>query len=64
MKAWWPELLFAPATPAAMKISEDRPDVAVEVLPPGSPFDTEFNPARVRIFIDDSGIVKYVPIIG
>nr|CAB3480325.1 unnamed protein product [Digitaria exilis] len=60
MKAWWPELLFAPATPAAMKISEDRPDV----LPPGSPFDTEFNPARVRIFIDDSGIVKYVPIIG
>ena len=45
MKAWWPELLGAPATPAAMRISKDRPDVAVEVLPPGSPFDPRFNPS-------------------
>ena len=63
-KVWWPELLGAPATPAAMRIGKDRPDVAVEVLPPGSPFDPRFNPKRVRLFINDSGMVQYVPIVG
>ncbi|RLN03657.1 hypothetical protein C2845_PM13G04740 [Panicum miliaceum] len=63
-KVWWPELLGAPATPAAMRISQDRPDVAVEVLPPASPFEPGLNPERVRLFINDSGIVQYVPIVG
>jgi hypothetical protein len=45
-KVLWPELVGVPATPAVMKILQDRPDVAVEVLPPG------FNRKRVRVFID------------
>ncbi|CAL5007719.1 unnamed protein product [Urochloa decumbens] len=63
-KAWWPELLGAPATAAAMKIGQDRPDLAIEVLPPGAPIQLGFNPERVRLFIDDSGNVMYVPIVG
>ncbi|CAL5003414.1 unnamed protein product [Urochloa decumbens] len=63
-KLWWPELLGAPATAAATQIIQDRPDVAVEVMPPGAPIQPGFNPERVRLFIDDSGNVKQVPIVG
>ncbi|TKW08447.1 hypothetical protein SEVIR_6G028333v4 [Setaria viridis] len=37
MKWWWPELLRHPATAVVMKIQQDRPDIVVEVLPPGAP---------------------------
>jgi hypothetical protein len=46
------------------KIKQDRPDVSVEVLPPGAPLTPEFNPERVRVFIDLNGLVAQVPIIG
>ncbi|KAF0900224.1 hypothetical protein E2562_028705 [Oryza meyeriana var. granulata] len=36
-KTSWPELVGKLATLAATQISKDRPDVAVEVLPPGAP---------------------------
>ncbi|TVU43243.1 hypothetical protein EJB05_09691, partial [Eragrostis curvula] len=54
----------SPATPAVMQIQHDRPDVAVEVLPPGSPFTPGFNVKRVRVFIDYNGIVALMPMIG
>lgn len=63
-KLYWPELVGVPATPVVMKIKQDRPDVAVEVLPPGAPLTPEFNPLRVRVFIGLDGLVAQVPIIG
>ena len=63
-KSSWPELVGVNATLAATAIAHDRPDVAVEVLPPGAPVIPDFNPARVRVFIDNNGIVNQVPVIG
>ncbi|PUZ50493.1 hypothetical protein GQ55_6G062600 [Panicum hallii var. hallii] len=64
MKWWWPELLRTPATAAVMKIQQDRPDVAVEVLPPGAPLMPELNLERVRVFIDAAGLVAQIPMCG
>ncbi|CAD6252086.1 unnamed protein product [Miscanthus lutarioriparius] len=65
-KSSWPELLGVLATPAATTIAHERPDVSVEVLPPGSPVILDLNPTRVRVrvFIDNNGIVNQVPVIG
>jgi len=63
-KSSWPELVGVNATLAATAIAHDRPDVAVEVLPPGAPVIPDFNPARVRVFIDNNLLVSKVPVIG
>ncbi|KAI5021185.1 hypothetical protein ZWY2020_055030 [Hordeum vulgare] len=63
-KSSWPELVGVLATLAATQIALDRPDVAVEVLPPGAPLTPDYNPERVRVFIDNSGIVSQTPTIG
>ena len=63
-KSSWPELVGVLATPAATTIAQERPDVSVEVLPPGSPVIPDFNPTRARVFIDNNGIVNQVPVIG
>nr|AKG97545.1 inhibitor protein [Oryza sativa Japonica Group] len=63
-KSSWPELVGVLATLAATKIGKDRPDVAVEVLPPGAPLTPDFNDKRVRVFMDDNGIVFKIPVIG
>ncbi|RCV05711.1 hypothetical protein SETIT_1G105500v2 [Setaria italica] len=63
-KSSWPELVGVLATLAATAIAHDRPDVSVEVLPPGSPIIPDFNPSRVRVFIDNNAIVTKTPVIG
>jgi hypothetical protein len=63
-KSSWPELVGVQATLAATAIAHDRPDVSVEVLPPGSPIVPDYNPTRVRVFIDNSAIVTKTPVIG
>ena len=67
-KSSWPELVGVLATPAATTIAHERPDVSVEVLPPGSPkirpVDPNYNTTRVHVFIDSKGIVNQVPVIG
>jgi hypothetical protein len=40
------------------------PDMAVEVLPPGSRMEPGFNLVRVRVHIDNNGLVSQVPAIG
>ncbi|KAL6843144.1 hypothetical protein ACP4OV_026857 [Aristida adscensionis] len=52
------------ATPAVTKIMQDRPDVAVEVLPPGAPLTPGLNLRRVRVFIDFNGLVTKIPFTG
>ncbi|CAM0913295.1 unnamed protein product [Alopecurus aequalis] len=63
-KSSWPELVGLMATPAATQIAHDRPDVAVEVLPQGAPLMPDYNPERVRVFLDLYGIVAKIPVIG
>ncbi|KAM0841168.1 hypothetical protein ACQ4PT_059210 [Festuca glaucescens] len=63
-KSSWPELLGAPSNAAKQKILSDRPDVRVIVLPVGSFVTADFNPKRVRVFINSSGDVAKVPTIG
>ncbi|XP_051179297.1 subtilisin-chymotrypsin inhibitor CI-1C [Lolium perenne] len=63
-KSSWPELLGAPSDAAKEKILSDRPDVSVIVLPVGSIVTTEFNPKRVRVFVDSYSVVAEVPKIG
>uniref|UniRef100_A0A0D9X8B1 Subtilisin inhibitor 1 n=1 Tax=Leersia perrieri TaxID=77586 RepID=A0A0D9X8B1_9ORYZ len=64
LKSSWPELVGVLATLAATEITKERPDVAVEVLPPGAPLTPDVNEKRVRLFIDNSGIVAKTPVIG
>ena len=63
-KSSWPELMCVPATQAATTISQERPDVGVEVLPPGSPTVPDYNPKPVRVFINNYGVVIHIPVIG
>ncbi|TVU33595.1 hypothetical protein EJB05_25420, partial [Eragrostis curvula] len=63
-KSSWPELLGVLATLAANQIGRDRPDVAVEVLPPGAPLTPDYNPLRVRVFMDNNAVVIQIPVIG
>uniref|UniRef100_A0A452XLG0 Uncharacterized protein n=1 Tax=Aegilops tauschii subsp. strangulata TaxID=200361 RepID=A0A452XLG0_AEGTS len=56
-KSSWPELVGVLAT----QISHDRPDVAVEVLPPGAPLMPDYNAQRVRVFINLGGGVSKTP---
>ena len=56
-----------PATPAAMRINHDRPELVVEVLPLGIKLDKGFDPKRVRVFYnprDSAGLVAKVPVVG
>ncbi|KAK3126633.1 hypothetical protein QOZ80_7AG0559650 [Eleusine coracana subsp. coracana] len=63
-KTSWPELKGMPAQVAKRKILADRPDVQVVVLPEGSFVTMEFNPKRVRVFVDHANLVAQVPKIG
>ncbi|KAL6865123.1 hypothetical protein ACP4OV_016274 [Aristida adscensionis] len=63
-KMSWPEVVGLPGEAAKQKILADRPDVQVFVLLVGTIVTTEFNPKRVRVFVDKSGNVAQVPKIG
>ncbi|KAL6629747.1 hypothetical protein ACP70R_029512 [Stipagrostis hirtigluma subsp. patula] len=63
-KTSWPELVGVLGTTAATQIQHDRPDCAVEVLPPGAPLVPDVNYHRVRVFIDNNAIVTQTPVVG
>jgi hypothetical protein len=59
-KSSWPELLGVQEMLAVTAIASDRPDLAVEVIPPSMVVTPVNNPKRVRIYIDDNGLVSKV----
>jgi hypothetical protein len=63
-KSSWPEVVGMVATPAVTKIMQDRPDVSVEVQPPGNNVLPGDNPKRVCVFINDLGAVAKIPYVG
>jgi hypothetical protein len=65
LKSSWPEVVGMTATPAVTHITTDRPDVAVEVLPQGEPLmPGGYHDKRVRVFLDNRGIIIQTPVIG
>jgi hypothetical protein len=48
-----------------MRISHDRPDLVIQVLPLGIKHDKGFNPKRVRVFYNNpsnsAGLVAKIP---
>jgi hypothetical protein len=63
-KSSWPEVVGLTGDMAKQKILADRPDVQVFLVPVGSMVTTDFNPKRVRVFVDKAGYVAQVPNIG
>lgn len=60
----WPDLVNVRAEEAAARIQQDRPDVEVVVLPPGTSVDSEHRLDRVKMHIDETYAVTSVPQIG
>ena len=58
-KSSWLELLGVQEMLAVRAIAHDRPDVAVEVVPPSMVVTPVDNPKRVRVYIDDNGLVSW-----
>ncbi|KAH7285684.1 hypothetical protein KP509_33G040900 [Ceratopteris richardii] len=60
----WPELVGLPGEEAKCKILAEDPNLTVVILPEGSFVTMDFRTDRVRIFVDDKGIVTKTPHIG
>ncbi|KAH7285683.1 hypothetical protein KP509_33G040800 [Ceratopteris richardii] len=60
----WPQLVGLPGEEAKCKILEKGPELTVVILPEGSGVTKDFRVNRVRIFVDDNGIVTKAPHIG
>jgi len=60
-KTEWPELVGSTIKEATEKINAERPDLNVEPVPVGTIVPQDFDPKRVRLWVDT---VAEVPRIG
>jgi hypothetical protein len=51
-KTSWPEVVGLSVEKAKKTILKDKPDADIIVLPVGTPVPKDFQPNRVRIFVD------------
>jgi len=63
-KTSWPELVGATAEEAETKIKEEMSDAQIQVVPPDSFVTADYNPKRVRLYVDESNKVTRAPTIG
>ncbi|KAF8397433.1 hypothetical protein HHK36_016349 [Tetracentron sinense] len=63
-KAMWPEVVGLTAEEAEKKIKEDMPMARFQVVPLDSVVTMDYNPRRVRLFVDSSSKVAKPPRIG
>ena len=69
-KSRWPECEGQPFEDAEILIKQDFPDATVERLHAGSDMTPptavtiDFRPTRVRVYVNDAGLVVGVPIVG
>ncbi|KAH7837044.1 hypothetical protein Vadar_008874 [Vaccinium darrowii] len=63
-KRAWPEVVGARGEAAAAKIEMENPDVHAIVLREGTPVTRDFRCNRVRVFVNDHGVVVREPTIG
>ncbi|KAF7077499.1 hypothetical protein CFC21_106506 [Triticum aestivum] len=63
-KTSWPEVVGWPELNAADQINIDRPDVSVGFYMEGSPLPSGYDPRRVVIIVNASGVVIRTPVVG
>ncbi|THG00270.1 hypothetical protein TEA_026296 [Camellia sinensis var. sinensis] len=63
-KSSWPELLGAKGETAAATIERENPLVNAVIVLEGTIVTKDFLCTRVRVWVDDCGIVTRVPVIG
>ncbi|EOY10341.1 hypothetical protein QUC31_010054 [Theobroma cacao] len=63
-KQSWPELVGEKGDVAAAKIEKENPNVKAVVLLEGTPTDRMFDITRVRVFVNEEGMVTQVPRTG
>ncbi|KDP42132.1 hypothetical protein JCGZ_03189 [Jatropha curcas] len=63
-KRSWPELLGANGKAAAALIEKENSNVNAIVLNEMSPVTPDFRCGRVRVVVNDCGVVVRVPIVG
>lgn len=59
-KTSWPEVVRLSAEEAKKIILKDKPEADIVVLPVGTMVTMEYNPQRVRIFVDTVADTPYV----
>ncbi|KAG9454589.1 hypothetical protein H6P81_007493 [Aristolochia fimbriata] len=60
----WPELLGVPAKKAAEKIRGEMPWLRIVIIPPRTYVTMDYDHCRVRLFVNDAGIVISLPMVG
>ena len=60
----FPDLVGQTGEEAKAAILADFPDYNVEIVPPGTPVTLDLRPQRVRVYVDEDGIVDGVPFEG
>ncbi|PON83327.1 Proteinase inhibitor, partial [Trema orientale] len=63
-KQSWPELVGVRGEVAEATIESENPGVDAVIVLEGTPGDTQFRCDRVRIMVDENGIVTVVPRVG
>ncbi|XP_039042501.1 glu S.griseus protease inhibitor-like [Hibiscus syriacus] len=63
-KKLWPELVGEDGESAKKTIESENPNLKVTVGRDGSPMTLDYRTNRVRIWVDEKGLVVYTPTIG
>jgi len=62
--AQWPELVGKSGEEAKITLAEHHPALKVIVIPQNSIVTMDYSVYRVRLFVDDHGVVTQVPRVG
>ncbi len=60
-KSSWPELVGRPRQEAEAVLASEAEDCSVLFLPQDSMVTADFSEDRIRVFVDDEGVVSRVP---
>ncbi|CAJ1959061.1 unnamed protein product [Sphenostylis stenocarpa] len=63
-KRSWPELVGLSAEEAERKIKEEMSGVQIQVVPPDTFVTADYNPQRVRLYVDESNKITRTPAIA
>lgn len=63
-KSSWPELVGMKGDEAAAVIENENPNVIAIIVKEGAPATSDYKCFRVRVVVDDNGIVVSTPIAG
>ena len=64
MKGKWPELVGQSAEAASQVIHNDRPELALNIVPAGAMVTMDHNVRRVRIYVNEQNMITSAPKVG